>query len=90
MMAKRKRRVAIIGGKGPLPTGVDLTGAKVKMYRSPADGSWNDLRRLVASIKRGTLDEVIVWTRFNSHVVSKTLARVCKNHKTTCTLYAGG
>jgi len=81
------RCVAIIGGLQP-PKNLEVDG-EVRHYRSPRDGSWRDAKRAVKAIKAGSFDEVILWTRFNSHVVTKQITKACKDHGVPVSKYGG-
>lgn len=81
---KQKTRVAILGGKGMNPSYYGFgKNHKVRIYRSPKDGSELDAIRLAQSIKRGTIDLVVILTRFNAHTVTQRIRRICRNYNVT-------
>lgn len=73
-------RVAVHGGKGQRVPG-DMKAHKVKLYRSPRDGSWKDTERLCLRIRNRTVDLVLIFARFNSHGATQRVMNACRQHQ---------
>lgn len=73
----RKERVAVFGGDGRLPAGLDVDG-DVEVFRSAKDGGNGDHRRLLARLRRRSYDRVIILQRWNGHSETKSIVRTCK------------
>lgn len=75
MAVTAKERVAVLGGDGRHR--IVEHSARVRVYRSPRDGGTGDVRRLLASIRAGGVDRVVILARFNSHSASLSVRRAC-------------
>jgi hypothetical protein len=75
---KRRRVLALVGGIADRIARTIDTDAKVKRYASAKEGGAGELRRLLASIKRGGIDEVWVLVRWIGHSESKAIDRECR------------
>lgn len=73
----RRERVAVFGGDGRLPAELVVDG-DVDVFRSAKDGGNGDHRRLLARLRRGSYDRVIILRRWNGHPQTKRIVRTCK------------
>lgn len=76
-MVTARARVAVLGGDGRLPVAL-RDGAEVRVYKSPRDGGVNDVHRLEASIKAGSIDRVVVLARWNAHGATQRIRKLCR------------
>jgi hypothetical protein len=74
----RRRVLALVGGIADRATPAVDTEAKVKRFASAKEGGAGELRRLVASIKRGGVDEVWILVCWIGHSESKAIDKECR------------
>lgn len=85
------KTIAFMGGRGELPAQLTFgDDVRVRLYRSPRDGSMKDAARLCKSIKAGGVDLVIVWYKFNSHNATERVRKTCKRYDVPFRVYRGG
>lgn len=58
---------------------LQLIALQVRFFGSPRDTGRGELQRLEAAIKAGTIDEVYMPTRWNSHTTTQLVTRLCKD-----------
>lgn len=73
----QRPRIAVLGGDGRSHTGVP-TEAEVRIFAAAGDGGNGEARRLESAIRAGSIDQVFILTRWNSHEVTKRIRRICK------------
>lgn len=72
---KADRGVAILGGDGrPLPG----TPSGARIFCSSRSGGNGELRRLRRALLSGTIEELIILTRWNGHSSTKLVTRLCR------------
>lgn len=80
MAAVRRRRVvALVGGIAErLDEGGEDGKAEVRVFGSVQEGGDGELRRLLASLRGGRVDEVWILTCWIGHSQSGAITRACK------------
>lgn len=73
-------RLAVIGGLGRAPSTHWPARVDVRTFGSPGDQGTGELRRLECAVKQHSVDAVFVLTRWNSHVTTAQMRRVCRRH----------
>jgi hypothetical protein len=63
----------------PLSLPPSLFALQVRFFASPRDTGVGELKRLEAAIKAGSIDEVYMPTRWNSHTTTQLVTRLCKD-----------
>jgi hypothetical protein len=76
-MVSRPTRVAVIGGDGRFD-GSDLVNSRVRVFKSTRFGGNGGLKRLVASLKAGGVDRVIILARWIGHSAAGRVLAVCR------------
>ncbi|WIA20944.1 hypothetical protein OEZ85_005284 [Tetradesmus obliquus] len=79
--AAPRKVVAFVGGRALKPSDRKTLppDAEVRFFGSPRDTGRGELQRLEAAIKAGTIDEVYMPTRWNSHTTTQLVTRLCKD-----------
>ena len=73
------RRIAVFGGDArQLHRGARYGAAR--FFQSPRSGGNGELRRLVAALRAGSIDCVVVLTRWNGHSATGKLRRICRRY----------
>jgi hypothetical protein len=70
-------RIAVLGGDGRVRPGLCAEG-EVVTFRSPKDGGNGDVRRLEAGLRAGSYTKLVILSRWNSHVITRKIRRLCK------------
>lgn len=80
-VTKRRRRViALVGGIADREAHYVETEAGVRLFASSKEGGAGELRRLLASIGSGGVDEVWILLCWIGHSESKKIVAECKKH----------
>ena len=80
-----RARVAVLGGDGR-PHAHVPTGCEVRYFAAAGDGGNGEARRLASALRAGTVDQVIILTRWNSHEVTRRIRRICKQQQIPVTV----
>lgn len=72
-------RVAVMGGDGRNVEKFADRG-EVTFYQSRHDGGVSERRRMIAALKAGSFDLVILLSRWNGHDATKAIRKVCRTH----------
>lgn len=76
-MAPRKvnSRTAVLGGDGrdcpDIPDGA-------RIYRSSRSGGDGELRRLLAALRAGAIERVLILARWNGHSATAAVQKLCR------------
>jgi len=70
-------RVALVGGDGRTPSSSPV-GVELRLFAGSRDGGNGDQRALRAAIRAGSVDLVLVLSRFFSHSDFRCLKRLCR------------
>lgn len=72
-----QRNVALVGGIALEARKTLDAKARIKRFASAKEGGTGELRRLLASIKRGGIDEVWILVRWIGHSESRRIEEAC-------------
>lgn len=76
-------RVALVGGDDRLcldpPDDVEI-----KIYKSTDHGGNGELRRILAALRAGSIDLVLVLRRWNGHSATTAIRRLCRKLGVAC------
>jgi hypothetical protein len=72
----------------PNPTIADLL--QIRFFGGPKDAGSGDLKAFEASLKAGTIDEVYLHIRWNSHSTTNLVRRLCRERSIPCKLLHAG
>ncbi len=72
-------RVALFGGDGRNADRFADRG-DLTIYQSRHDGGAGERRRLIAALKAGSFDLVILFARWNGHSATREVRKVCQTH----------
>jgi len=73
----KRRRVALVGGIAPRVAKTLDAKTKLERYASAKEGGTGELRRLLASIKRGGVDEVWILLCWIGHSETRVIEEEC-------------
>lgn len=73
------RRIAVFGGDQRQRRRWPRYGA-ARFFQSPRSGGNGELRRLVAALRSGSIDCVVVLARWNGHAATGKLRRICRRY----------
>lgn len=82
-----RRRIAVLGGgRGARHHAgrARRTGLGIRVYVSGKDGGRGEAARLLASVRNGGVDGVVIVRRFNSHSVSEAVRALCSRMAVPC------
>lgn len=82
------KRILLVGGDPNRPVPV-VVGAAIERFGSQRDGGNGELRHACAAIKGGTVDLVIVLTKFCGHGVSGRVTVAARRAGVICWLRSG-
>eukprot|EP00775_Hariotina_reticulata_P006194 gene6194-6430_t len=73
-------RIAFVGGRNLKRSHMKMLppGAEVRHFGSARDVGEGEIKSLEACIKAGSVDEVYMMTRWNSHTTTQYISRLCK------------
>ena len=74
--SQSRRRIAVFGGDGrPHPYAESL--GDVRYFQSRGNGGNGGVKKLMASLRAGGIDLVLVLTRWNGHAGTERIRRLC-------------
>lgn len=77
MVAARRQQVAVLGGDGrarsEFPTDCDI-----RHFLSKRDGGNGEMKRLENTLRSGTIDRLVILTRWNGHGATCKARRLCR------------
>ena len=77
---RRRTIIALVGGiANRVAHDIEIDG-KVRHFASSKEGGAGELRRLLASIKSGGLDEVWILICWIGHSESRAIEKACRKH----------
>lgn len=86
---RRRWRLAVVGGIADRTAHHIETDAKVRYYASSKEGGAGELRRLMASLRRGGTDEVWILTCWIGHSECNAIVEACNKRGIPVHRFAG-
>lgn len=83
-----KPTVALVGGDGRRR--LHHNDCRISTFPSARDGGNGDVKRLLAAVAGGTIDVVILMTRWLGHSTSHAVTAACKRHDVALRFCTGG
>jgi hypothetical protein len=77
MVTSRRLRVAVLGGDGRFSP-ARLPECDLRLFKARRYGGNGELRRLEATLRSGTIDKLVILSKWNAHCVTDPIRKLCR------------